>query len=326
LNGFLSEWVIYGSFFRALDHGSGAFAGLQALGLAALALMGGLALACFAKVFGVVFLGEPRDASVPMHPTPRGMKNAMFVLGLSCLLIGVLPGLWIPLVRSATGQLAGVLPAEFASHMASVLAPAVRLSSIAVLLAVIGVGLVGLRRWSLGRAAQRAFPAVPVVATWGCGFARPSSRMQYTASSFASFLVTTFRTLLWPEKRMAAPSGTFPSAGHVETSVADLAEHDLFGPVFRGASRLFGMIRTVSWRGEQEPPRSIGHAPAPRGGPVAACLRAIVTGLHRGSIQVRLSFVVLTLVTLFLFEAISSKGRPGMVEDAHVDSAQGVAR
>jgi len=58
LNGFVSEWLTY----QALLAG-GMLEGpirLQVLAVAGLALTGALALACFAKVCGIVFLGQPR--------------------------------------------------------------------------------------------------------------------------------------------------------------------------------------------------------------------------------------------------------------------------
>jgi hydrogenase-4 component B len=95
LNGFVSEWVIYGSLLTGSIRGIGASGGFPAVGFAALAAMGALALACFAKVFGVVFLGGPRDSSVHTHATPAGMKTSMGILCLLCILLGVLPGVWV---------------------------------------------------------------------------------------------------------------------------------------------------------------------------------------------------------------------------------------
>jgi hypothetical protein len=131
--------------------------------------------------------------------------------------------------------------------------------------------------------------------------------MQYTASSFASFLVTTFRSLLWPERVIVAPAGSFPAAAHIETHAPDIAEHELFGPAFRGVARLFAMVRTVSWRGEQESPEAACWAAAHRRGPVKTLMAGMVAVLRRGSIQVRLLFIVLTLIVLFLCEAIAWK-------------------
>ncbi len=57
LNGFVSEWVVFQALFR-----SGAAPGVLRVAIVAaagLGLIGGLALACFTKVDGVVFLGRP---------------------------------------------------------------------------------------------------------------------------------------------------------------------------------------------------------------------------------------------------------------------------
>jgi len=309
LNGFLSEWMVYGSLFGSSMRGIGASGGLPAVGVSALALMGGLALACFAKVFGVVFLGEPRDGSVQTHATPAGMKSAMAILSLLCILIGVLPSLWVPLVRSATGELANVPVGEISAKFEEALTPATRLSGIAVVFAITVVGLIVLRRWALSRAARRDVGVVPTIATWVCGYAQPTPRMQYTASSFAYFLVSTFRGLLWPERTLLGPPGSFPASAHVETHAPDIAEKEFFEPIFRGAARLFAMVRTVSWRGEQESWDATLAEAAHRRGPVRILTTRMVCSLRRGSIQIRLLFVVLTLVVLFLFEAISSVGR-----------------
>jgi len=309
LNGFLSEWVIYGSLLSGSIRGIGASGGLPAVGVAALALMGGLALACFAKVFGVVFLGEPRDTGLRTHPTPAGMKIAMAALGLLCVLIGVLPSLWVPLVRSATAELANTPVGEISTRIEEVLSPALRLSVMAVLFVAAAGGLFVMRGWSLTHATRRDAGVSPRVATWGCGYAKPTPRMQYTASSFAALLVTTFRSLLWPERRLMAPAGSFPSAAHLETDAPDMAELELFKPVFGGAARLFAMVRTVSWRGEQESRDAARSGATHRHGPVRTLITGMISSLRRGSIQIRLLFIVLTLVVLFLFEAISSVGR-----------------
>jgi len=88
-NGFVSEWLLYGSLFTGASGTSRLLAGVSAMGALSLALMGGLALACFAKVFSVVFLGEPRDASVRAHVTPPAMWIGMAIPALLCVGIGI---------------------------------------------------------------------------------------------------------------------------------------------------------------------------------------------------------------------------------------------
>src|SRR5205823_6006569 len=78
LNGFVSEWLIY---VGALRHGilssPGSAPGIAVVVVPVLALVGGLAAACFVKVFGVVFLGEPRSApSAQAHEVDAPMRGA----------------------------------------------------------------------------------------------------------------------------------------------------------------------------------------------------------------------------------------------------------
>jgi hydrogenase-4 component B len=323
LNGFVSEWLIYGSLFGGAIRGVGGSGTAAALGLVSLALMGGLALACFAKVFGVVFLGEPRDAQLHAHATPALMKIAMGGLALACLLIGVLPGLWLPLAQRVTSQLARSLPeTDVEPAIRSVLAPATTLSVLAAIFVLVVGGLVLIRRHAQSRATARDRTEACPAATWGCGYARPAARMQYTASSFAASLIGSFRTLLWPDRSLAAPSGAFPAAGRLETHAPDIAEHDLFRPLFRAIARLFAMVRTVSWSGEVREgilvpagegilaragaAEAVAAAEQGRRGPVRTLMLAMVTALRRGSIQIYLAFIVVTLVVLFLIEALSS--------------------
>ncbi len=310
LNGFVGEWVIYGSLFSGAVRGSGASAAAPALALVSLALMGGLALACFAKVFGVVFLGAPRDPGTEAHATPALMKFAMAILALACILIGVFPGAWVALVyHAAAGFIRPEAPAaNMAAGLHVVLAPAGTLTIAAAVFSVAVLVLVVLRRVALARVAARGGAHAPE-ATWGCGYAYPTPRMQYTASSFAASLVGSFRALLWPRRDYRAPTGVFPEGARLETHATDVAERDLFEPLVRGVSRCLAMVRTVSWSGRGD---VLSTPPADARGPARALVAGVVGALRRGSIQVRLAFIVLTLVLLLVIEAISggAGGRP----------------
>src|ERR1017187_9908366 len=58
-NGFVSEWLTFRSFLAASELTSLSAAIILPLAAGVLALIGGLAAACFAKVYGVAFLGRP---------------------------------------------------------------------------------------------------------------------------------------------------------------------------------------------------------------------------------------------------------------------------
>jgi formate hydrogenlyase subunit 3/multisubunit Na+/H+ antiporter MnhD subunit len=302
LNGFVSEWIIYRALFGGAVGRGGAAGALLALGLVALALMGGLALACFAKVFGVVFLGEPRDPALAPRPTPALMRAGMALLAAACVAIGLFPGLLLPVVQRAAAVIVpSVESGPVAQACRDALAPAGTLTLLAGVLAGTACGLVLVRRLILQRAALRDGAPAGTSATWSCGYARPTPRMQYTASSFAGPLITSFRTLLWPQRDVVPPHGAFPSAGRLESQAPDIAEHDLFEPLLRGASRLCAMVRTVSWSGAEGAVPPAGGAPR-RVGPLRTMLTGVVAALRRGSIQTHLAFIVLTMIVLFAIE------------------------
>jgi hydrogenase-4 component B len=87
------------------------------------------------------------------------------------------------------------------------LAQAAALSQISlagiILLAVLAAGAVALQ-WRL-----RTQP-LAWTETWGCGYTGPTPRMQYTASSFAQFLVTLFGWALRPTVHWPQLTSLFP--------------------------------------------------------------------------------------------------------------------
>ncbi len=61
-SGFISEFGLFSGLIRGLTVGGAAPRAAVMLGLAGLAFIGAMAVLCFTKVFGVCFLGSPRDS------------------------------------------------------------------------------------------------------------------------------------------------------------------------------------------------------------------------------------------------------------------------
>jgi len=210
LNGFVSEWLVYLGLLGAGGTG-GAAAATSVWGALPAAIVlgatGALALACFVKVLGVVFLGAARtEEAARAHECGAPMRAAMLVLSLACVAIGLAPVLFWPALARAIGDWrAAWSGAESPASLATLGYVDLAL----VLLAVSAVTLLGLR---LRRG------AAPRAATWDCGFAAPSARMQYTAGSFASILTGWFGWILLPRRHASLPDGIFRSE-------ASFAEH-----------------------------------------------------------------------------------------------------
>ncbi|MGH7679562.1 MAG: proton-conducting transporter membrane subunit [Gemmatimonadaceae bacterium] len=183
-NGFVSEWLVYQGMFAGADAQAPLRAAL--LGLPALALVGALALACFAKVAGVVFLGTPRSESAAgATEVGRGAHVPMFALALACIALGVVPRLGVDFVSGGALALTG----PGASVPDSVLAATSTISLLAVGMLVGAAAL----WWVRGILRERHVVRRDV--TWACGYDAVTPRMQYTASSFAAPLLSIFGKL-----------------------------------------------------------------------------------------------------------------------------------
>ena len=229
LNGFVSEFLLYFGSFSAL--GGAAPRPAAALAIAAivvLALIGGLAAACFVKAFGVVFLGEPRRHS-EVAPKDPGilMQFGMGVLALACIIIG-LGGSVVPhLLRRPVAVLSGLMLSDGGSPFGSAQIALAWISGVALLLIGLVLALFLLRQRLLsGREVETSV-------TWDCGYEAPGPRMQYSASSFAAPLVGFFAVLVCPARSFRPLKGYFPASEGLHTDVTDLIQDRLWRPLFR---------------------------------------------------------------------------------------------
>jgi hypothetical protein len=81
--------------------------------------------------------------------------------------------------------------------------------------------------------------------TWDCGYAAPTPRMQYTASSFADPLTRQFRFLLRTQRRMTPPAGLFPTAASLSSETPDVYRERLYRPLFAAAERMLSRFRWI---------------------------------------------------------------------------------
>jgi formate hydrogenlyase subunit 3/multisubunit Na+/H+ antiporter MnhD subunit len=182
-NGFVSEWLVYRGLLEA-GHSAGPLR-LAVLGTPALALVGGLALACFTKVGGVVFLGTARSSRAAVAREPSALlRGPALVTAAVCAMIGVAAPLLIPsLLRAGAYVQAATLDPVSA---ADVVHSSQQLAIFALLL-LLAVGAAALLMRRLRSRVQQR-----VSDTWSCGYSAATPRMQYTASSFAAPLLDVF--------------------------------------------------------------------------------------------------------------------------------------
>jgi hydrogenase-4 component B len=236
LNGFVSEFLIYLGLFGTLADGAApAFVG-AAFAAPALALIGALAVACFVKAYGAVFLGTARTAAARhVHESPCVMLVPMSVLAGCCGLIGLAPLLIGPVL--AQGVLA------WAPELADP-EPFLAAQTAFGWITAIGLGLTAaLALAAMALRARFARRAVEHGTTWGCGYSAPTPRMQYTSSSFAQMLVGLFGWVLRPRSHKPRDLPLFPPAGAFHSEVPDPVLSAAVLPAFRFGAWLFSRCR-----------------------------------------------------------------------------------
>ncbi|RCK79492.1 MAG: Hydrogenase 4 subunit B [Candidatus Ozemobacter sibiricus] len=240
LNGFLSEFLIYVAAFQGLLGGQG-FAWLPScLAIGGLALIGGLAAACFAKVYGIAFLGEPRtQGAAEAAPPPALMSFAMITLAMLCGGLAVVVPVAVP---GLAPVLSVLVPIDGQTLLLELLRGGALLRGVlgvAILLVLLVGFLAAVRRRLL---AGREIGQTP---TWDCGYAAPTPRMSYTGSSFTQPLNDLFEPLRAGTVDRPALSGLFPAPGRLATHPADSFVGRLYTPLFTGVETLCQRLRWV---------------------------------------------------------------------------------
>lgn len=232
LNGFISEFLIYLSALHTGTAFHGRMAVASVITIGGLSLIGGLAVACFTKAFGIVFLGEPRtEQATEVHEVGITMKIPMLALAAGCLAVGLLAPFVISVLVPAIAQISQMpltstneLFVQGTAPLLPVMVAFAALLGLVLLIALLRRGLL------TGKEIKRAV-------TWDCGYARPTCRMQYTASSFAQPLTDIFRSILRTRWQVRQPEGTFPKEAALETRTPDIFRELLLRPIFIGVRR-----------------------------------------------------------------------------------------
>jgi formate hydrogenlyase subunit 3/multisubunit Na+/H+ antiporter MnhD subunit len=237
-NGFVGELLIYLSALRTVAAGSPSTPAALAA-IAGLAFVGALAAAGFVRLLGIALLGEPRSqaASRARESPQPAMRGVLIALCAACLTLGLggagaLAAIARPLAQltaSENDSLALLQPA------AALLWSIGAVGGLALASALV---LLGLRRRLLPK------PVPGDVGTWDCGYAAPSPRMQYTASSFAEPLTRLFGAVLGLQESEPKPSGVFPPLASFTSQSTDVAER-VYARIFAGIAGLGARLRRL---------------------------------------------------------------------------------
>ena len=249
-NGFVSEWLVFQSLFLSFHIPSIFLKLMLPLAAAMLALTGVLALACFAKAFGISFLALPRSSHARhAGEVPVPMRVGMALLAVVCIVLGLAPMAVVPLLDRVVSPFAGVsiedkvlaldgwalapVNVEFSS-----LSPPV-LALLLVVLSMVGLGLV----MAFGGLVKKRYHK-----TWGCGI-NLTPRMEYTATGFVQPIKRVFSTIYQPtvklETEFLEESRYFAKRRRFEFHIEPVFQKYLYDPMVVFFTAMAERLRVV---------------------------------------------------------------------------------
>ncbi|HUY83507.1 MAG TPA: hydrogenase 4 subunit B [Steroidobacteraceae bacterium] len=227
LNGFVSEWLLLQAFLHAQDVPYPFVDMLLPLGVGIVALVAALAGYVMVKFYGVVFLGQPREAALAnAHDAGRTERAGLAWLALGCVALGLLPARIVPALGAVTAGLGiGSLPAGGGPWW--MLAPlgAQPISYAAPVFAgtlAAGVALTVLVVRLLYRRPVRRAPP------WTCGGEPLTGRTQDTAEGFGQPIRHLFTP--WFAMRRSLPT-PFDAAPRYSVEIGDRFWRALYEPL-----------------------------------------------------------------------------------------------
>ena len=238
-NGFISEWLVFRALFEGMFHFKMNALVFISLAITSLALIGGLAAACFAKAFGVIFLGNSRSVDNVHLKENFSLCSPMVMLAGICLWVGLFPGILLSFALGAAAIISSVPISPMTDGI--IITPLLTTVLVLLILLTIIAVLILFKRMAM------KFLPIERTQTWGCGYSMPTSRMQYTAGSFAEPILRIFRNVLGFHVKGRKPTGYFPKEGKVSSHVIEASEDFIFRPVFQFIKSLSEKLKIIQY-------------------------------------------------------------------------------
>ncbi len=249
-NGFVSEWLVFQSLFLSFQLPTVFLKLMLPIAAAMLALTSVLALACFAKAFGISFLALPRSAHAHhAEEVPVPMRLGMALLAIVCVALGIAPMVVVPLLDRVASPFTGVsIEGKVLALDGWALAPGnVEFSSLStpvlalllVVLSMLGLGLVV----AFGGLVKKRY-----YKTWGCGI-NLTPRMEYTATGFVQPIKRVFSTIYQPtvklETEFLEESRYFAKRRRFEFHIEPIFQKYLYDPVVAFFTTMADRLRVI---------------------------------------------------------------------------------
>ena len=215
MNGFISEFLIYSGLFGWMQGAELGVTTGAVFSILALVMIGGLAILCFTKAFGIIFLGSPRT-EIDAHEMEPCRIVPLVIEALIMLSIGIFPSFYANLAGSALDCF------PYGSSNALSATTDLGFVGLAGLAFLLLAGLI-----YVAKSRHNTRRAVSEGPTWSCGYTEGTPRIQYTATSFVKTYVQLFSFILGNKREQEVPTAIFPASGHFESESYDKLESNL---------------------------------------------------------------------------------------------------
>ncbi len=238
--GFVSEWLILVALAKTglLATNGASLAALLAVGF--VALSSGIIALAFVRLVGISLLGLPRSqAAAKAHDPAWGMRVPVAILAAFCVLPALAPRVVLSTLAPAVEQLQALGWAEAWDEAGLDSAVGILGAMNGALIASVAAAALGLR-WIMARR--------PLTrrATWGCGYPRPTPRMQYTARSFSEMLGERIAPrFLRPRVSTRGVEGWFPTAAKMEIDAPDPFTARIYEPLLTHAGAWLARVQSL---------------------------------------------------------------------------------
>jgi hydrogenase-4 component B len=203
-NGFISEFFIYKGFFKGLETSHFLFTLTILFSILSLVLIGGFALICFTKAFGVVFLGNNRgnleieNIEKPLNIIP------LYFIALIMLAIGIMPFLFTNALLKITELFNKDIIFNSLNYVSTTMQNIEMVGAISFIFILVIIILLLINRKIANKRVVSHYE------TWGCGYIGSIPKAQYTASSFIRSYRKLAEPLLLIKKEKKASNLLYP--------------------------------------------------------------------------------------------------------------------
>ena len=236
-NGFISEILIYAAMLLGIPSVEMNLFIVFIISIAGLALAGTMAIVCFSKASGIMLLGNPRSDIVNKIDSEANLSSLipMGILAISTFIIGIIPQYIITPFLTVTSLYVKTNNVIDIMIMTKSLTEVLSLCFCGFLLLII---LLTFIRFLIKNKKT-------TYNTWGCGYNKPNSHMQYTPSSYDNLFVSTLKPLFKRISHIKKPKDLFPREAYFELEIEDIEEAYIVEPLVKGDEKLLAKFERI---------------------------------------------------------------------------------